>query len=70
MANVRYVSATRVFGKGVPPAVDGLDLDINDGEFMVLVGPSGPAGGHEPAGRGPSGTTERSLAIASGKAGR
>jgi multiple sugar transport system ATP-binding protein len=41
VANVRYVSATRVFGKGMPAAVDGLDLDINDGEFMVLVGPSG-----------------------------
>jgi multiple sugar transport system ATP-binding protein len=41
VANVRYVSATRVFGKGMPPAVDALDLDINDGEFMVLVGPSG-----------------------------
>jgi multiple sugar transport system ATP-binding protein len=41
VANVKYVSATRVFAKGSPPAVDGLDLDIADGEFMVLVGPSG-----------------------------
>ncbi|HLQ55905.1 MAG TPA: ABC transporter ATP-binding protein [Streptosporangiaceae bacterium] len=41
MAGVRYMSATRVFGKDMPPAVDGLDLDIQDGEFMVLVGPSG-----------------------------
>jgi multiple sugar transport system ATP-binding protein len=41
MASVKYVSASRVFAKGMLPAVDGLDLDINDGEFMVLVGPSG-----------------------------
>ena len=41
MANVRYLSATRVFSKGAPPAVDALDLDVKDGEFMVLVGPSG-----------------------------
>src|SRR4029077_1159153 len=31
----------RVFAKGSPPAVAGLDLDIADGEIMVLVGPSG-----------------------------
>ena len=30
-----------MYAKGAPPAVDALDLDINDGEFMVLVGPSG-----------------------------
>ena len=41
MASVNYVSATRVFSKGTPPAVNALDLDIQDGEFMVLVGPSG-----------------------------
>jgi len=41
MANVKYLSTTRVFAKGTPPAVDALDLDIHDGEFMVLVGPSG-----------------------------
>jgi multiple sugar transport system ATP-binding protein len=41
MAHVKYVSATRVYAKDAPPAVDALDLDINDGEFMVLVGPSG-----------------------------
>jgi multiple sugar transport system ATP-binding protein len=41
MAGVRYVSATRVFVKDAPPALDALDLDIADGEFMVLVGPSG-----------------------------
>src|ERR1700678_2357013 len=41
MARVRYVSASRVYAKGTKPAVDALDLDIKDGEFMVLVGPSG-----------------------------
>jgi multiple sugar transport system ATP-binding protein len=41
MATVRYVSASRVYAKDAPPAVDGLDLQISDGEFMVLVGPSG-----------------------------
>src|SRR5689334_9101164 len=41
MASVNYVSATRVFSKGTPPAVDTVDLDIQGGEFMVLVGPSG-----------------------------
>jgi multiple sugar transport system ATP-binding protein len=41
VASVKYVSATRVFAKNAPPAVDGLDLEIVDGEFMVLVGPSG-----------------------------
>jgi multiple sugar transport system ATP-binding protein len=30
-----------VFAKDTPPALDALDLDIHDGEFMVLVGPSG-----------------------------
>ncbi len=41
MAGVKYVAASRVYAKGVKPAVDMLDLDIKDGEFMVLVGPSG-----------------------------
>ena len=41
MAGVRYVGASRVYAKGARPAVDALDLDIKDGEFMVLVGPSG-----------------------------
>jgi multiple sugar transport system ATP-binding protein len=41
MAGVRYVGASRVYAKGIAPAVDALDLDIKDGEFMVLVGPSG-----------------------------
>jgi multiple sugar transport system ATP-binding protein len=41
MAIVTYESATRVYAKDAVPAVDALDLDIHDGEFMVLVGPSG-----------------------------
>jgi multiple sugar transport system ATP-binding protein len=41
MAQVRFVSATRMYAKNASPAVDALDLDIKDGEFMVLVGPSG-----------------------------
>src|ERR1700733_14246371 len=41
MAGVRYVGASRVYAKGAKPAGDMLDLDITDGEFMVLVGPSG-----------------------------
>ncbi|ALG05912.1 ABC transporter ATP-binding protein [Kibdelosporangium phytohabitans] len=42
MAEVSYVGASRVF-TGSPPvrAVDQLDLDVADGEFLVLVGPSG-----------------------------
>ena len=38
---MRYVEATRIYAKGTPPAVDALDLEMKDGEFMVLVGPSG-----------------------------
>jgi multiple sugar transport system ATP-binding protein len=41
LAEVRYVAATRMYSGNDKPAVDGLDLDIADGEFMVLVGPSG-----------------------------
>jgi multiple sugar transport system ATP-binding protein len=41
MANVKFVSASRVYAKDAPPAVSALDLEIKDGEFMVLVGPSG-----------------------------
>ena len=41
MAEVRFVQATRVYPGTEAPAVDALDLDIADGEFMVLVGPSG-----------------------------
>ncbi len=38
MASVKFVSASRVYAKDAPPAVGALDLDIKDGEFMVLVG--------------------------------
>jgi multiple sugar transport system ATP-binding protein len=41
LAEVRYVQATRVYPGNDMPAVNALDLDITDGEFMVLVGPSG-----------------------------
>jgi multiple sugar transport system ATP-binding protein len=41
MATVSYKGATRVYPGNPIPAVDRLDLDIEDGEFMVLVGPSG-----------------------------
>jgi multiple sugar transport system ATP-binding protein len=41
VAEVKYVQATRVYTRDAPPAVDALDLEIKDGEFMVLVGPSG-----------------------------
>src|SRR3954451_23084783 len=40
MASVRFEEVTKRFGDGTR-AVDRLDLDIADGEFMVLVGPSG-----------------------------
>ncbi|HYT09838.1 MAG TPA: sn-glycerol-3-phosphate ABC transporter ATP-binding protein UgpC [Mycobacteriales bacterium] len=42
MAEVEYVGASRIY-PGNPPvtAVNKLDLDIADGEFLVLVGPSG-----------------------------
>jgi multiple sugar transport system ATP-binding protein len=41
VARVRYDEATRVYPGTDRPAVDALDLDISDGEFLVLVGPSG-----------------------------
>src|SRR5579885_2063054 len=41
MASVRYEGATRVYPKAERPAVDALDLQVGDGEFLVLVGPSG-----------------------------
>jgi multiple sugar transport system ATP-binding protein len=41
MAEVQYVSATRMYDGNPTPAVNHLDLDVKDGEFMVLVGPSG-----------------------------
>ncbi|MCQ9342612.1 ABC transporter ATP-binding protein [Corynebacterium kozikiae] len=41
MASVSFENVTRTYQKGNPPAVDQLNLDIADGEFLVLVGPSG-----------------------------
>jgi multiple sugar transport system ATP-binding protein len=41
MATVTYDKASRIFAGTERPAVDQLDLQINDGEFLVLVGPSG-----------------------------
>ena len=41
MATVTYAKATRIYPGNTRPAVDQLDLQIADGEFLVLVGPSG-----------------------------
>src|SRR6188508_2497494 len=41
VADVRFVQASRIYPGTDAPAVDALDLEIADGEFMVLVGPSG-----------------------------
>jgi len=41
MATVTYQKASRVYPGTDRPAVDKLDLEIADGEFLVLVGPSG-----------------------------
>ncbi|QIK71697.1 sn-glycerol-3-phosphate ABC transporter ATP-binding protein UgpC [Propioniciclava coleopterorum] len=41
MAAVSFKDATRVYPGSDHPAVDKLNLEIGDGEFMVLVGPSG-----------------------------
>ena len=39
MAEIRLAEVTKSFG--AVTAVDGVSLDIQDGEFLVLVGPSG-----------------------------
>jgi multiple sugar transport system ATP-binding protein len=41
MAEVRYIEATRTYEGTDTPAVDTLNLDVEDGELLVLVGPSG-----------------------------
>jgi multiple sugar transport system ATP-binding protein len=41
MATVTFDKATRVYPGSERPAVDQLDIEIGDGEFLVLVGPSG-----------------------------
>jgi multiple sugar transport system ATP-binding protein len=41
MATVTFDKATRHYPGGERPAVNAVDLEIGDGEFLVLVGPSG-----------------------------
>jgi multiple sugar transport system ATP-binding protein len=41
MAEVRFQQATRIYPGTDNPALEALDLQIEDGELMVLVGPSG-----------------------------
>lgn len=48
MATVSFDKATRVYPGSTKPAVDQLELDVADGEFLVLVGPSG-CGSRPPA---------------------
>eukprot|EP01032_Pedospumella_encystans_P005517 gene5517-6560_t len=59
MATVTFKKAQRWFPGADKPTVPGIDLEIRDGEFMVLVGPSGCgkstlmmiiAGLHKPSG--------------------
>jgi multiple sugar transport system ATP-binding protein len=41
VATVTFEQATRIYPKSNRRAVDRLDLEVGDGEFIVLVGPSG-----------------------------
>ena len=41
MASVTFDNATRLYPGGTRPAVDKLNLEVGDGEFLVLVGSSG-----------------------------
>ncbi|MGI8899370.1 MAG: ABC transporter ATP-binding protein [Nocardioides sp.] len=41
MATVTFDEASRLYPGSERPAVDSLNIDIGDGEFLVLVGPSG-----------------------------
>ncbi len=41
MATVTFSRASRIYPGMIHPAVDSLELEIADGEFLVLVGPSG-----------------------------
>jgi multiple sugar transport system ATP-binding protein len=41
LADVRFEQATKIYAGTDAPAVDALDLQIENGEFVVLVGPSG-----------------------------
>jgi osmoprotectant transport system ATP-binding protein len=38
---IRLDSVTKVFSGAMSPAVDGLSIDVGEGEFVTLVGPSG-----------------------------
>ncbi len=41
MATVTFDNATRIYPGNPVPSVDGLNIEIQDGEFLVFVGPSG-----------------------------
>ena len=41
MASVVFENASRIYPGSTTPAVDKLNLEVKDGEFLVLVGPSG-----------------------------
>ncbi|GMA95884.1 hypothetical protein GCM10025881_27080 [Pseudolysinimonas kribbensis] len=41
MSSVTFDKATRIYPGTSRPAVDKIDLEVADGEFLVLVGPSG-----------------------------
>jgi multiple sugar transport system ATP-binding protein len=41
MASVTFDKATRLYPGSTRPAVDQIELEVADGEFLVLVGPSG-----------------------------
>ncbi len=41
MAKISYIDATCIYEGATAPSVAELSLDVEDGEFMVLVGPSG-----------------------------
>jgi multiple sugar transport system ATP-binding protein len=41
MSTVTFKEATRIYPKSEVPAVNRLNLEVKDGEFIVLVGPSG-----------------------------
>ena len=46
MAIVVFDRVGKVYTRGDAPAVDGFSLEVADGEFLVLVGPSGTSGKH------------------------
>ncbi|TDP90841.1 carbohydrate ABC transporter ATP-binding protein (CUT1 family) [Leucobacter luti] len=41
MSSITFENVSRVYPGATTPSVDGLDIEISDGEFLVLVGPSG-----------------------------